>query len=146
MKTYQVLLIIVLIIILGGVVFFSGMLDNPTEPQPGDNSEKQEEENEQQEGPGVILNNPSSDDVVSRSFTVSGEANVFEGNVVVEVEDSDGGTVYKTSTIANAPDIGKWGPFEKQIYLPDTLDDGEEIKIKALSYSAKDGSVEYIDS
>src|SRR6056297_3877906 len=109
MKKIITALLVILVIIIGAVLLTS-------------NSSKVEKD-----GPGIIMNSPSSGSTVGKTFIVSGEANVFEANVSIAVENSEGDTVYEGSTTADMPDVGEWGPFEAQVTLPDTVNDGDNL-------------------
>ena len=80
---------------------------------------------------------PLTGDTVSNSFTVKGNARVFESVVSIRLTDSQGNIIVQTTTIANAPDVGKFGPFEKVITFvsEDTLG-----TLEVYQASPKDGS------
>lgn len=58
---------------------------------------------------------PHSEDVVKSGFTVRGNARVFENVVSIRLRDSEGNILTQTTTYAQSPDVGLFGPFEKQI-------------------------------
>jgi spore germination protein GerM len=133
MKKILTILLVLAIIVLG-VIF---ILDNPF------SNDSEVLENNKKDGPGIILSFPSEGDFVKPEFTVLGEANTFEANVIIEIENSDGESIYEESVIADMPDVGQWGPFEKQVNLENEVNEGDEITVKAYDLSAKDGSVQY---
>lgn len=89
------------------------------------------------------MNSPSSGSTVGKTFIVSGEANVFEANVSIAVEDSEGDAIYEGFTTADMPDVDEWGPFKTEVTLPDSVNDGDTLTVKAFDRSARDGAVQY---
>jgi len=81
---------------------------------------------------------PSMGEKVKSGFIVSGNARTFENNVAIRLLDSMGNVLIETFTLANAPDTGLFGPFEKQLNF--TANDTEGT-LQVFQYSAKDGSV-----
>lgn len=80
---------------------------------------------------------PLSGDIVKSGFVVKGNARVFENVVSIRLMDSLGGILSQTTTLANAPDAGKFGPFDKtMIFQTDDISGTLEI----YQSSAKDGS------
>jgi len=90
--------------------------------------------------PNIVVFSPKSNDEVSESFTVKGMARVFENQFNIRVSVS-GQKIYESGVYTNASDVGKYGDFEKEIYLPtQRLQDNSDITLEAFDYSAKDGS------
>lgn len=80
---------------------------------------------------------PRGGDNVKSGFVVKGNARTFESNVTIRLSDSDGNVLIETNTLANAPDAGQFGPFEKMINFQSNSDTGT---LEVFQYSAKDGS------
>ncbi|GEM_PF-1457710 len=90
--------------------------------------------------PNIVVFSPIPNAEVSESFIVKGRARVFENQLNIRVSIS-GQKIYESGVYANAPDIGKYGDFEKEIYLPtQRLQDNSDIALDVFDYSAKDGS------
>ncbi len=80
---------------------------------------------------------PRSGDKIKSSFVVKGNARTFESNVAIRLYDSNGAVLIETFTLANAPDTGHFGPFEKMI---DYVTESKTGTLEVFQYSAKDGS------
>ena len=80
---------------------------------------------------------PRSGDKVKSEFVVKGNARTFESNVVIRLYDSEGAVLIETFTLANAPDAGQFGPFEKMISFRSNTETGT---LEVFQYSAKDGT------
>ncbi len=80
---------------------------------------------------------PLMGDNVKSGFVIKGNARTFENSVTLRLIDSNGNILIETSTIANAPEAGQFGPFEKAIAF---TSDQTEGTLEVFQYSAKDGS------
>lgn len=80
---------------------------------------------------------PRSGDNITSGFVVKGNARTFESNVAIRLSDSAGNLLTETFTLANAPDAGQFGPFEKELIFQT---DSETGTLEVFQYSAKDGS------
>ncbi|MEK9206921.1 MAG: Gmad2 immunoglobulin-like domain-containing protein, partial [Patescibacteria group bacterium] len=80
---------------------------------------------------------PLGGDSVKSGFIVKGNARVFESVVSIRLLDSVGNILIQTTTMANAPDAGQFGPFEKMINFITTDSSGA---LEVYQVSAKDGS------
>lgn len=80
---------------------------------------------------------PRGGDKIKPNFAVKGNARVFENVVSIRLTDSQGVILVETSTMANAPDVGQFGPFEKMLEFQTTDTEGT---LEVFQYSAKDGS------
>lgn len=76
-------------------------------------------------------------------ITVSGEARTFENNVVIRILDSSGELMVETFTTA-VGEMGTFSAFSREVFL--TRDPGPRLTVQALEYSAKDGSVQHLNS
>ena len=80
---------------------------------------------------------PRTGDSVKSGFAVKGNARTFESNVAIRLSDSGGNILAETFTLANAPDAGQFGPFEKVLNFQN---DDSSGTLEVFQYSAKDGS------
>lgn len=80
---------------------------------------------------------PRSGDKIKSGFVVKGNARTFESNVAIRLYDSFGNVLTETFTLANAPDVGQFGPFEKMINY---VTESQTGTLEVFQYSAKDGS------
>ncbi len=78
---------------------------------------------------------PAPNSTMGDQVSISGIASVFEGNIVYEVIDENGNTLYESFTTAG---MGDWYYFEVEIELPEETTDS--FKVELYSPSAIDGS------
>lgn len=81
--------------------------------------------------------NPRTGDGIKSGFKVEGNARTFESNVRIRLTDAEGNILIDTSTTANAPDTGQFGPFEKNLTFET---DSKTGTLEVFQNSAKDGS------
>lgn len=94
--------------------------------------------------PNIILLTPQENAEIGLPVEITGVARVFENNLNVRVKDKEGNILGENNVTALSPDIGKFGEFKFSLnyYEPKT----EEGYVEAFDYSAKDGTVENLDS
>jgi len=80
---------------------------------------------------------PRGGDSVKSGFAIKGNARVFENVVSIRLLDSEGNILVQTSTTADAPEIGQFGPFEKMLNFQTNNAAGT---LEVYQVSAKDGS------
>lgn len=80
---------------------------------------------------------PLMGDEVKSGFVVKGNARTFESSVSIRLLDSEGNVLAESFTLANAPDVGQFGPFEKQLNFQTESETGT---LEVFQASAKDGS------
>lgn len=80
---------------------------------------------------------PRGGDTIKSGFAVKGNARVFEDVVSLRLSDSEGNVLVQTTTSANAPDVGEFGPFEKVLNYQTSATEGT---LEVYQSSAKDGS------
>lgn len=80
---------------------------------------------------------PRSGDKIRSGLVVKGNARVFENVVSIRLLDSLGNILAETNSMANAPDVGQFGPFEKEIEFKT---ESKNAILEVFQYSAKDGS------
>ena len=85
----------------------------------------------------IIVEAPKEGETVSSPFILKGQARVFENQLNYRLKDGEGRILSEGSLYADAPDIGQYGPFEKEISFPIT---SKAIVLEVFDYSAKDGS------
>lgn len=81
---------------------------------------------------------PKPGQLVSPSTAIKGEARVFENSFAYRVLDSNGKKLLEGHAMADAPDVGQFGPFDVTIEFS-TPSSGTGT-IEVFEYSAKDGS------
>lgn len=91
------------------------------------------------ESDGIKIFSPAPDSAVEESFSFEGIANVFEGNVLYRLLDSNE-TELDSGFTTGA--MGDWGHIEETIVIPDDIEDGESMLLEFYTESAKDGSVQ----
>lgn len=92
----------------------------------------------------VWLLQPEPGSKVARTFTIGGQATVFEANVSWEVH--VGGTRVANgfaTASAGAPARGNW---TATVTLPASVPSGAQVEIQAFEHSAEDGSMQWVDS
>ena len=86
----------------------------------------------------IRVSEPAVNQDVGPTFTLKGEARVFENQLNYKVYE-DGGSVLKEGMLqANSPDVGQFGPFETQISIGNPKTNRGRLEV--FDYSAKDGS------
>lgn len=81
---------------------------------------------------------PQKMDKAFSPLVVSGNARVFENVVSVRLIDSSGNVLAQTTTMANSPDAGKFGPFQAEIEYK--VDSPQKGTLEVYAVSPKDGS------
>ena len=81
--------------------------------------------------------------VPANPVILRGRARTFENNVVVRVRDDKGNSIAEDFT-TSVGEMGTHNPFVAEIWLVRTP--GKQITAEAFEYSAKDGSVQSLDS
>jgi len=93
--------------------------------------------------PAVEKNIYIDDAIASNPVVIRGRARTFENNVVLRIRDERGETLAEDFA-TSAGEIGHHNPFTAEVWL--TRDPGRQITVQAFEYSAKDGSVQSLDS
>ena len=89
----------------------------------------------------ISVDSPKAGAELSLPFSVKGQARVFENTINFKIKDSENNVLYEGIGMAQAPDMGKFGPFEKEISYLYQKPAGSEVIIEVFELSAKDGSV-----
>jgi len=89
----------------------------------------------------ITVDSPQNNTELALPFFIKGQARVFENTVNFKIKDKDGNILYEGIGMVQAPDVGQFGSYNKEIsYLyqkPASIDAALEV----FDYSAKDGSV-----
>lgn len=94
----------------------------------------------QEELANIIVAEPVAGDVVGLPLVITGQARVFENVFQYRVRDDAGVVLAEGHAMADAPDIGTFGPFTLSLnYDEPTTSTG---LVEVFSYSARDGSEE----
>ena len=129
----KVLTILIFLVLLGGFAIYKGWspmqtkLPSKVTPTP---EVLQEEKN-------ITVVLPVTGSSVSSPFIVKGSARVFENVVSIELTDDKGSVLFEGTAMADAPDVGQFGPYEKDIEFSTTAGRG---MLTVYQASAKDGS------
>jgi len=148
LRKEHILLLSVLVLALSSLLFladnYSGKkLNNPfasITPYPTiipDNNSEEIISMAPSSSKNIEVLSPRAGDKVGSEFVVKGNARTFESNVAIRLYDSTGAVLLETFTLANAPDAGQFGPFEKMINTQTNTDTGT---LEVFQYSAKDGT------
>lgn len=80
------------------------------------------------------------DSRISRTFTVSGAARVFEANVSWRLKDASGKTAASGHFLASLGSSALWGTFDAPITIPTALQGTGPVTLELYEASPKDGS------
>ena len=94
--------------------------------------------------PNIILMMPKDNIEIGLPVEISGVARVFENALNVRIKDKEGNILAERNTMSNSPDMGKFEEFKVVINYAEPKT--EEGYVEAFNYSAKDGSLENLDS
>lgn len=92
--------------------------------------------------PNIIVFNPRPNNEISPPLILKGIARVFENSLNYELKDEENNIIAKNFMTADAPDTGKFGAYETEIYYSEPK--GERGNLEVFNYSAKDGSKENV--
>ena len=94
--------------------------------------------------PNIILMMPKDNTEIGLPVEISGVARVFENALNIRIKDKEGNILAERNVMADSPDMGKFGEFKVVINYAEPKT--EEGYAEAFDYSAKDGSMENLDS
>jgi hypothetical protein len=86
----------------------------------------------------ITVTSPKSGETVAKKFVVQGQARVFENVLNYRLKDEDGKVLTEGNMIANAEDVGLFGPFSVEIDTSTAK--GKKGTLEVFSESAADGS------
>lgn len=86
----------------------------------------------------ITITSPLPSATITSPVTITGQARVFENAISWRLKDSLGAVLASGNAMANAPDIGQFGPYSitTTYAMPVTLTGTIEV----FDYSAKDGT------
>lgn len=96
--------------------------------------------NEEEKQPNISIATPAENETVNLPILVSGQARVFENVVSVRLKSTSGEILYQDFATAQSPDMGKFGPYEKQINYLTKKPADKSLILEVYTNSAKDGS------
>lgn len=133
-----------LILLLSGVVLFKNRVIQPssttlvtpalplTTPGITNSTAAPEELN-------ITVTSPTNDEAVRLPMIISGQARVFENQLSYRIVDENGAILSSGNTMANSPDMGKFGPYTITINDLGNFTHGK-MSIEVFQNSARDGS------
>jgi len=86
----------------------------------------------------IVVVSPVAGATVTSPLQVQGFGRVFEQTLDWRVKDVTGSVVAQGYAMTDARDIGQYGPFQFEIFLPALAD--QSFVLEVLTYSAQDGS------
>ncbi|HET7713042.1 MAG TPA: Gmad2 immunoglobulin-like domain-containing protein [Patescibacteria group bacterium] len=89
------------------------------------------------ESNNIKVTSPRPNEIIGMSFTISGQARVFENVVSFRVKDKLGNILVAGTANAASPDTGQFGEFSKQVTVTTSSSSGT---VEVFQASAKDGS------
>jgi len=108
---------------------------------PAVNNIKRSEESQpskQKVEPNIVVDNPEPGDEIGLPLRISGQARVFENQLVYRLKDGNGDILSLGSIYANSPDMGLFGSFETDVNYPEPKNTAGELEV--FDFSAKDES------
>jgi len=115
---------------------------NPAAPMPSENcdgSTANPTETPQPKEVNIIVEEPTKNSIVGQTFSLKGEARVFENQLNYKIVNQSGDTITSGNIMANANEMGEYGPFSNTITLPSETP--PKIILQVFDYSAKDGNM-----
>ncbi len=86
----------------------------------------------------ITLNLPAENAEVGLPLVIEGTARVFESALNYRLKDANGKVLINGFTMADAPDVGTYGPFSIRVNYPESTTASGMVEV--FSYSAEDGS------
>jgi germination protein M len=91
-----------------------------------------------EEESNIVVSSPVAHEKISSPLDIQGKARVFENVVSIRLKDAAGKILFQGTAMADSPDVGEFGAFEKQVQF--TLTESTEGTLEIYESSAKDGS------
>ena len=88
----------------------------------------------------LVVTSPTEGSTVTSPLVVFGFGRVFEQTFNWRIKDESGKVVKQGIAMSNASDMGQFGPFRFEVFLPALI--SENFALEVFDYSAKDGSVQ----
>lgn len=133
-----IVFIFVSMVIIGCLVFV--LVWEAEEPDMPESGQGDKESKQAEEGPNIAVFTPILGERVGLSLIVKGRARVFEGTVNLRLKEKEGEILFEDFTIAQSPDVGQFGPFEKEIDYLVKKPTSEDVILEVFWLSPKDGS------
>lgn len=111
---------------------------NPSTPRPSVDCGVEPTKTQIYPVKNIIVESPKEGEKVASLLRISGQARVFENMFNYRLKDEKGLVLTEGTLYANAPDIGQFGPFEKEVTFPKPKT--EKGILEVFDYSAKDDS------
>ncbi len=92
----------------------------------------------------IIVVSPDQNATVISPLVVTGFGRVFEQTFAWRIKDNQGLIVQEGNAMTHASDIGQFGPFSFEVFLPVLTD--VHFTLEVLEFSAKDGSEQSVVS
>lgn len=86
----------------------------------------------------LVVVSPAAGATVTSPLVVSGFGRVFEQQFAWRIRDAAGAVTEEGYAMTHAPDVGQFGPYSFEVFLPALSD--IHFTLEVLEYSAKDGS------
>lgn len=141
MKSNKILIFIIsfilIYIMLAAAIYFRPW----SKELPAVNNIKRSEESQpskQKVEPNIVVDNPEPGDEIGLPLRISGQARVFENQLVYRLKDGNGDILSLGSIYANSPDMGLFGSFETDVNYPEPKNTAGELEV--FDFSAKDES------
>ena len=89
----------------------------------------------------ILVSSPLAGVELSLPFEIEGRARVFESTVNFKIKDKDDNVLYEGIGMAQSPDAGQFGLFNKEISYLYQKPASPDVTLEVFELSAKDGSV-----
>lgn len=130
--------VLIIAALIGVIVFIStrDITVTPDEsPTPSLNGENNDSPAEKS---NIVVSSPQPGSTILSPIIVRGEARVFENNVIVRVTYPDGRHIMTDFTTARADEVGTFGAFDAELFLPKLS--SQDIVLEVLWESPEDAS------
>ncbi len=118
---------------IGLVATVSGVRDLATRRISADSVQIEQEQN-------IYVTSPKPGSVVTSPLVVAGFARVFEQTLSWRLLDKNGTVLREGIAMTQARDIGMYGPFRFDVFLP--VFEGGDFTLEVFTYSPRDGSIQ----
>jgi len=88
----------------------------------------------------LVVTSPTEGSTVTSPLVVFGFGRVFEQTFNWRIKDESGEVVKQGIAMTSAPDMGQFGPFRFEVFLPALI--STNFTLEVFDYSMKDGSIQ----
>ncbi|KKT22937.1 MAG: hypothetical protein UW08_C0002G0066 [Parcubacteria group bacterium GW2011_GWB1_43_8b] len=135
-KHLLILLGTLIVLVFFVFIYYDFTLQNFVEQNLGGQADNQIPPTE----PNIVVFSPVPNEEVSGTISLSGKARVFESQLNARLIINNQ-KILEENITANAPDMGLFGDFSKEITIPQSANqDNLAAALEVFDYSAKDGS------